>query len=461
MSRRNLRWLIAVAVVSGLCYAYVPRSRYSRVLADNFDRVARAYYRPINEEELFEGAMRGLAPDAELREILKSPLDEHSRYIKAAKKSEFDHDLNQEFVGIGIHQALDPKRKQLLVLSPVPDGPAVAAGIRAGDRIVKIDGQSTQGMSLQDSSARIKGPAGTPVTLTVERSGSAQPIEVTINRRMVHGDTVEGATRDAEGHWDFLLRTHLAPHDAESTHLAPRDVPSSESEPCLGYVAITGFVDPDGSEKSTAADFRAALQQLRRQNIRGLVLDLRDNRGGSLRQAVEICDMLVAEGQIVTMRGRDHQIISDYRASGKAAFANIPIAVLVNAATASASEIVAACLQDHSRAVVVGQRSFGKGTVQQVFDLGPSLGDMKLTMATYWRPSGRDINRPQEDGKEIPWGVSPDQGHEVPVSNEEREKLLHWQQEREVAALTGAKPPPEVFDRVLQNAVEYLESAGR
>jgi carboxyl-terminal processing protease len=439
MPRRNFRWLIAISVISGICYLYVPGSRYSRVLAESLDLVARRYYRPVNELELFENAMKGMAPDRELREVLKTPLDEHSHYISPADKPQFDNDLNQEFIGIGILQVQDPKTKQLLVLSPVPDGPAVAAGVRAGDRIVKIDGQSTQGMSLEDAKARIKGRAGTSVTITVQHPGAAHADDMTIVRRTVHEDTVEGASRGPDGRWNFLL----------------------PGKSRVGYVWIRGFTDADGGDKSTVADFRAALEQLRKDKVRGLVLDLRDNGGGSLRAAVEICDMLVPSGEIVTTRGREQRVLRAYVASGRARFTDFPIAVLVNGYSASASEIVAACLQDNGRAIVAGQRSYGKGTVQEVIDLGPALGEMKFTVATYWRPSGQDINRPKEDGENIPWGVTPNEGFDVPVTDRQRQKLLENQQDREIAALTGAKTPPEVPDLVLQKAVEHLGTSAR
>ena len=194
--------------------------------------------------------------------------------------------------------------------------------------------------------------------------------------------------------------------------------------------------------------------------FRGLVLDLRDNPGGSLRAAVDICDMLIGHGEITTMRGRDHKVLRAYLASGRAAFTDFPIAVLVNGSSASASEIVAACLQDHGRAVVVGQRSYGKGTVQEVIDLGDTFGMLKLTVATYWRPSGQDINRPKDDGKNVPWGVTPNEGCEVPVSDKERQRLL-------AASTTGKWPlsparsrPTEVPDRVLQKALDCLEAKG-
>ncbi len=377
--------------------------------------------------------------------MIKALDDEHSIYVKVARKQEFEDDLNQEFVGIGIRPAIDPKTKQFLVLSPLPEGPAFAAGIRAGDRIDRIEGQSTQGLSLQDAVERIRGKPGTPVTLTIAHPGAAQTVDLAIVRQVIHEDTVQGASRGADGQWSFLL----------------------PSERQIGYLRITGFAGEEPGEKGTASDLRAALEQLQMEKIRGLVLDLRDNRGGSLRSAVDVCDMLVPKGEIVTTRGRDGQVLPHgaYRASGKAPFTGFPIAVLVNRFTASASEIVAACLQDHDRAIVVGQRSYGKGTVQEVVDEGP--GSMKLTIATYWRPSGQNINRPKEDGKSdvksATWGVSPNEGYNVPVEDEERERLLRWQQGQELAALCGEKNQAgdEVQDRVLLKAVEYLESTAK
>src|SRR5208282_4323113 len=152
-------------------------------------------------------------------------------------------------------------------------------------------------------------------------------------RQVIHIDTVQGSYRGPDRQWRFLL-----PGNGQN-----------------GYIRITGFAGEEQGEKGTAADLRAALEQLRKENIRGLVLDLRDNGGGSLRSAVDICDMLVPKGEIVTTRGREGQILRAYRASGKAPFADFPIAVLVNRHSVSASEILAACLQDNGRAIVVGQ----------------------------------------------------------------------------------------------------------
>ncbi len=432
MPRRNLHCLFVITFVCLLCFQKVPGSRYSRVLADALDRVSRRFYLPVDELNLFEGAMTGM---------IQGLGDEHSTYIKASKKPDFEEELNQEFVGIGIFPAIDPKTKQLLVLRPLPDGPAFAAGVRAGDRIMAIDGQRTLGLPLADDVERIRGKPGTPVTLAIEHRGTAQPIDLSIVRQVIREDTVQGHSRGPDGRWSFLL---------------PGERP-------IGYLRITGFREAEQGEKGTAEDFRAALEQLRPAKIHGIVLDLRGNRGGSLEAAVEICDMLVPKGEIVTTRGRDGQVLRAFHASGKAAFADYPIAVLINAGSASASEIVAACLQDHGRAIVVGQRSYGKGTVQEVVDLGHPFGAMKLTIATYWRPSGQNINRPKDDAKESTWGVSPNEGYEVPVANDERDRLLTWQQSRDLAAVNGEKGPAgeEVPDRVLAKAVEYLESKAK
>ncbi len=363
MPRRNLHGLFFITLLSLVCYEKVPESRCGRVLADAMDRVDRNFYLPVDELNLFEGAMSGM---------IKGLGDEHSVYIKAAKKQEFEDDLNPQ-------------------------------------------------------------------------------------------ETVQGVSRGADGRWSFLL--------PDPEYRVPRQR--------TGYIRITAFAaeEPGATRDTgcpgTAADFRAALERLGNEHFRGLVLDLRDNRGGLLRSAVDVCDMLVPSGEIVTTRCRDGQVLRTYRASGKAAFTGFPIAVLVNHSSASASEIVAGCLQDHDRAIVVGERSYGKGTVQEVYDMGQAFGSLKLTIATYWRPSGKNINRPKEDAKNdvkndlksAAWGVSPNEGYEVHVADDERERLLSWQQEHGLAGTRSTGSPgggksaagEEVPDRVLLKAVEYLD----
>ncbi len=192
MPRRNLHALCLISIFSLICYEKVPQSRLSRALAGAMDHVSRRFYLPVDDLDLFEGAMTGM---------IKALDDEHSIYVKVARKQEFEDDLNQEFVGIGIRPAIDPKTKQFLVLSPLPEGPAFAAGIRAGDRIERIEGQSTQGLSLQDAVERIRGKPGTAVTLTIAHPGAAQTVDLAIVRQVIHEDTVQGASpaRTANG----------------------------------------------------------------------------------------------------------------------------------------------------------------------------------------------------------------------------------------------------------------------
>ena len=286
MPRRNLHCLLLITLFSLVCYQKVPGSRYSRVLADAMDRVSRHFYQPVDELNLFEGAMSGM---------IQRLGDANSKYIKAAKKQEFEEDLNQEFVGIGIRPAIDPQTKQLLVLSPCPAAPPSQRASAPATASSRSMAKARRVCRWSDAVERIRGKPGTSVTLTIEHPGAAQPIDLSIVRQVIHEDTVQGDSRGADGQWNFLL-----PGDRQ-----------------IGYIRISGFSEAEQGEKGTAADFRAALEQLRKAKIRGLVLDLRDNRGGSLEAAVEICDMLIPQGEIVTTRGREGQILRAYSCLGQ------------------------------------------------------------------------------------------------------------------------------------------------
>ncbi len=224
MPRRNLHYLFLITLFSLVCYQKVPGSRSSRVLANAMDRVSLRFYQPVDELNLFEGAMSGMIQRLD---------DEHSKYVQAAEKQAFEEDLNQEFVGIGIYPVIDPKTKQLLVLGSLPDGPAFAAGIRGGDRIERIEGQSTQGLPLKAAVVRIHGKPGTSVLLTIVHPGAAQPIDLSIVRQVIHKDTVEGDSRGADRQWNFLL-------------------PGNRQ---IGYIRISAFTDAEPGEKGTVAAF--------------------------------------------------------------------------------------------------------------------------------------------------------------------------------------------------------------
>jgi carboxyl-terminal processing protease len=416
MPRRNLILLVAAALVAVICYHRVQIDPYGRILSQSLDFIDRHALDPVGEKKLFEGAMQGM---------MSQLGDKKSSYIPPVESKEFLELLDGEFEGVGI--VLDQQTRELTVLNPVYGSPAAEAGIRAGDKILRIDGRSTQGLSRQDSVALIRGKLGEPVTLTVQHVGDEKPVEVNIVRGTVREETVLGETRNADGSWNYFL-------------------PGKDR---IAYVRITSFT------KNTFDEFKHVLKELAAHGMKGLILDLRNNPGGIFDVACDVCKLFVKQGIIVEKRGRHGQIAESFRADGAAPYPDLPLAVLVNGLSASASEIVASCLQDHHRAVIIGERSYGKGTVQQVYELDHDAGALKLTIATYSRPSGQNINRRPDAKKDDTWGVLPDPGFEVPLNNDELVRWSVWRERRDAAA-----PPPaddNFVDRQREKAVEYLE----
>jgi carboxyl-terminal processing protease len=239
------------------------------------------------------------------------------------------------------------------VISPIDDTPAARAGIKPGDFIAAIDGTPIQGMALNDAIERMRGPAGSKVTLTVLRSGAKKPFDVALTRAIVQVDTVK-----------------------------------FHREGDIGYIRLSAF------NEETAAGLDRAIHQLKRQigaGLKGYVLDLRNNPGGLLDQAIQVSDGFINSGEIVSTRGRHPEDTARYDAKPGDMTDGKPMVVLINAGTASASEIVAGALQDHKRATVEGMTSFGKGSVQTIIPLGAGGGALRLTTARYYTPSGRSI----------------------------------------------------------------------
>jgi len=426
MPRRNLFVLIAVTIVSLLCYQQVQRNPYGRVLASAMAKIESRSLEPVGALQLFEGAMEGMV----------GQLDDYSTYVTPEDLQQFHETIDQEFGGLGIEVTQDPQTKQLMVLSPLVGSPAYKAGILAGDRILRIGESSTQGMSLKDAVGLLRGKPGDPVTITVQHEGSEKSLEIKVVRELIQLDTVLGDTRNADGSWNFLLEGHDR----------------------IGYIRLTSFTD------KTVDEMRDALQKLSEKGMRGLVLDLRDDPGGYLDAAVDVCDMLIDSGVIVTTRRRGGRISRTYEASGEGEYTDFPIVVIVNQLTASAAEIVAACLQDHHRAVVFGQRSYGKGTIQEVMDLQPGCGALKLTTASYWRPSGKNIHRSKNADEKADWGVSPDEGCKVALSAEEQNAWRLWRAQRDTYSNGNGKKNGQhqerekpFFDQPLVKAAEYVD----
>jgi carboxyl-terminal processing protease len=422
MPRRNLLILLTVCIIALVCYQKVQTNQYGQILANSLEIIDHLALEKVDPEELYEGAMDGMV----------GRLDEYSSYIPPKSLAEFQEAIDQQFGGVGMEVSLDPKTRQMTVVSPLVGSPAYEAGVRAGDRILRIGELSTQGMSIKDAVGLMRGKPGDQVAITVLHQGEDKPVDIKIVRAVIQVDTVLGDTRNTDGSWNYFL--------VGADH--------------IGYLRIDSFAE------KTPEDLKRAVEWLLSQGMRGLILDLRDNPGGLFPAAKDICDMFISSGTIVTTRGRDGRILEARQASGKGPFTKFPLVVLVNQYSASASEILAACLQDHHRATIVGQRTWGKGTVQQIIDLDDKHGALKLTMASYWRPSDQNIHRRRDAGENENWGVRPDPGYDVTVDGDELTRLRLWRLHRDISkdvqhAVEG-KDDETFVDRQLAKAAECL-----
>src|SRR5690349_21718964 len=398
MPRRNLYWLLGIAAVSvfGLAVAYSAPSRQKdrdyelvRLLVDVLHEVRHKYVvdvSPERERKLVEDMINGGL----------DRLDPHSQYINPHDYKQFDKHSEGKFGGVGIQVGYDrQKGGQLTVISPMAGTPAYEAGVLAGDVILKIDGKATDSVRMSEAVDMIQGEPGSKVVLTVTREGLAELLDIPITRAVIQVPSVLGDLRRADNpkQWDYFVDKKYG----------------------IGYVRLVSF------SKTSAAELRAVVEGLEKDGVRGFVLDLRNNPGGLLRAAVEISDLFLTDGVIVSTRGRNHKD-EVYRArpdgtllTGGDAGRPVPMVVLINKYSASASEIVAAALQDHKRAAVIGERSYGKGSVQNIILLENDTSALKLTTASYIRPSGKNIHRfPDKKDFESAhidpdeWGVKPD-----------------------------------------------------
>jgi carboxyl-terminal processing protease len=405
MPRRNLTLLIVAALLSLVCYARAARNRYADTFAQALNIITRDYVDEVEQRVLFEGAMDGMLDQ----------LDMYSGYTPPQEYLQFKEQIDGEFPGIGVMVEVDDPTGKLTVLVPTPGSPAAKAGLRPGDVIEAIDGHPTEGTPIADSLKRIKGPPGTKVTLTLRRAEEHEPIEIVVGRAKIAIESVLGDVRQNDGTWLF--------------HLVDR--------PKLGYIRLTSFAE------RTADDFRTALDQVQESQCEGLILDLRGNEGGLLKTAVEVGDMLLEEGLIVSTRGRGAvEKSSHYAHPGADLPVDFPLVVLVDRFAASASEIVAAALQDHGRAVIVGERTWGKGTVQNIEELEGGKSAIRLTIATYWRPSGKDIHKRRNAKDADDWGVRPDPEMDVVLAKELYEKAVKTRRKRDVTPLAELKVLP-------------------
>lgn len=385
------------------------------VLADTIDQIDRNYVEKVSRRELVEAAIEGAM----------RKLDAYSDYIDPEELDDFKQDVDNEFGGLGIQISL--QSGQLRVISPLVGTPAYRAGIQAGDMILKIGDTSAKNLTISDAVKLMKGRPGTEVELTVYQPSKRAEETVTLTREVIKVETILGSYRDKDDHWSYWL----------------------DQEKKIGHVRIVTF------GRDTAADLRKVVSELREQGVRALILDLRFNPGGLLRSAVEVADLFLESGTIVSMEGRNIRA-QTWDAEKPGTIADIPMAVLVNQYSASASEIVAAALQDHHRAVIIGEQTFGKASVQNVVELEDGKSAIKITTGSYQRPSGKPIHRFPEATE---WGVKPDEGFDVPLSNFELGRMMRWRRQQDVitASEDGLRQQDDPLDPQLARAVEHLK----
>jgi carboxyl-terminal processing protease len=387
-----------------------------QVFVDTFEQIDRNYVKDVDRKKLMEAAIKGMLEE----------LDPYSSYIDPDSLTRFNQDVEQEFGGIGIQVQIDPESKRITVISPLPGTPAYKAGVKAGDVLMEIEGKSTENFQIDDAVKLLKGPAGDEVTIGVMHQGENEIKRLKMTREMIQVSTVLGDKYKDNAEWDFLI----------------------DQKDKIGYIRLTHFSRRSGDE------LLEALRALQKDGMKGLVLDLRFNPGGLLSQAIQICDFFVEEGRIVSTKGRNtDERVWDAHKGGT--FSGFPMVVLVNRYSASASEIVSACLQDHKRAKVVGERTWGKGSVQNVIELEGGASALKLTTASYHRPSGKNIHRFPNAKDTDDWGVLPDEGFKVEFNNKQLRDYLDYRRDRDVLGQDG--PPDAKFeDTQLTKALEFL-----
>ncbi len=435
MPPRNLNVILIAFCLAILCYYTHRRARTAMIVGDALELIDTFYVDPVDDEDLLTAAMNGMT----------ATLDEHSEYIPGEDYESFQDSIAQEFAGIGIFVEQPDPQQPVRVVTPLVDSPALVAGVRPGDLIIRVNGQDVSKWELSEVSSKLKGPVNTVVDLVVLRE--EQEISLSVTRDTIPLPSVIGDYRDDQDRWVFRLR--------------------DDSD--IAYIRLTSFGD------KTVSELEQVLQGLNN-NFRGLVLDLRGNGGGLLNSAVDVSNMFLNKGRIVSTRIRGGKEEDEFSAElGTLVDPNKPMAILINGNSASASEIVAACLQDNHRAAIVGMRSYGKGTVQNILPLQYGRSALRLTVARYYRPNGEDIHRKKDATEEDQWGVRPDEGMEIDINEETLEKLAKRWREASYPAMATIEPaggdgqaekegqPGEeltglMLDAQLNRAVEYLRA---
>lgn len=427
--------VLGVAVL-GATVAISHRDDYSFFdpLIDVKAALEARFVKELDEETLKkmqEGAIKGMI------EVLEDP---YTYYVPETDSSEFQKELTGEYVGIGAQ--INIVDKWLTIVSPLEDSPAYRAGLMAEDKVIEIEGESTYELTADECIARLQGKPGTPVRIKIERKGAAAPIEMTIIRDHIKTRSVKGFHRDPMNpeEWQFMI------------------------DPARGiaYVRLAQFT-PACARELAEALFSVGAE---RGHVKGLILDLRNNPGGLLDDAVRISDFFLRTGRIVSTEGRGGPDRIE-NAAGPGTLPDFPMIVMVNGNSASASEVVAGALQDNNRAVILGSRTFGKGSVQSVIPLSksPDGAQLRVTEQYYYLPSGRLLHRTPDSAS---WGVDPTPGFYISTSDQEEVEMFLARREQEIIRDQGSEDAedwsnPEwitgrLKDRQLAGAIRAMQA---
>src|SRR5436190_3799743 len=424
MNRERIAWLLSFLLLA-VCALRSPSAAqrgsdylFVRTLVDIQRQVATNYVEPVDENKLEQAAIDGML----------NQLDPFTNYVPPARSEDFDRMLEGTFKGIGI-ELNQLENGQMEVVTPIDGSPAFKAGVLAGDIILKVNGESIEGLRRPDVVKKIADtPLDTDVRLRV-RHESGEEADLAMRRQEIILPTIKGYERNQDGSWDWYVCDN----------------------PKIAYLRITQFTP------TTFTNVRDTCNDLLKKGMAGLILDLRWNPGGQLDQAVDVVDLFVSEGTIVSTKGRNRpEDIKVAHAPGTLPW--FPMIVLVNEHSASAAEIVAGSLMDNKRAAVLGERSYGKGSVQEVIRLEGDNGELKLTVAYYYLPSGRLVHHKKGA---TTWGVEPqiavpmDEAAERKVADE-RLSLENVKRATTKPTTKATNPATQPIDTQLQRAVDTL-----
>jgi len=418
--------IILVTLLAATLGLYVAQTFGSRskswdqldLLVDVRHELVNEYVEEVDQQRLAEHAVRAM---------VASLNDPYTVYLSPEELEPFDKRIRGTFSGIGAEVDIEENENRLRIVSPLEDSPAWEAGVMAGDIVLEINGEDTAGLSINECVERLTGEEGTDVTIKVRHPDSK--IEtITITRARINVRTVRGFHRNADHHWQYMI----------------------DPEQKIGYIRVTQFTE------TTTPNLKEAIESLKDKHMRGLILDVRFNPGGLLSEAVSVCDMFLDSGKrIVSVKGRNvaERVTNS---TGGSTLTNVPIIVLANEYSASASEIVTGALKDNDRALFIGTRTFGKGSVQAVKQLPSNEGALKITHAYYYLPSGRNIHKKPD--AEV-WGVDPDDGFYVPMTPEQIRAMNDIRRKRDVLDDKDGKEAETVTPAVAREKLKDLQLA--